>query len=94
MGDLASPNATSPPPKAEGIETLQLDNQEETPEEEPLPAAAVKSLKPTKTQVPDFDKFRLLSILGVLLLIVLVVGWYVAFVVMPRAKINIKTKCK
>ncbi|MCA9325983.1 hypothetical protein KC976_00060 [Candidatus Saccharibacteria bacterium] len=91
VGDLASPNAT-PPPKAEGIETLQLDNQEEAPEEEPLPAAAVKSPKPNKKlKVPDFDKFRLLSILGVLLLIVLVVGWYVAFVVMPRAKINIKT---
>jgi|GEM_PF-5465530 len=91
VGDLAGPNAT-PPPKAEGIETLQLDNQEEAPEEEPLPAAAVKSPKPNKKlKVPDFDKFRLLSILGVLLLIVLVVGWYVAFVVMPRAKINIKT---
>ena len=91
VGDLAGP-ITTPPPKAEGIETLQLDNQEEAPEEEPLPAAAVKSPKPNKKlKVPDFDKFRLLSILGVLLLIVLVVGWYVAFVVMPRAKINIKT---
>jgi|AntRauTorckE6833_2_1112554.scaffolds.fasta_scaffold00271_9 hypothetical protein len=44
-----------------------------------------------KLRIPNFNKFRLALILGGLGLILLVVGWYIAVFVMPRADIVLET---
>ncbi len=83
------------PPKSEGIETLEIDNEEIAPEKTvAAPVATPKKKLDKKLKVPDFDKFKLLSLLGVLLLVLLIGGWYIAFVKMPRASINVKTNAR
>lgn len=67
-------------------ETIELDNV--SPLEETLPA---KNPKKSKLKVPDFDKFRMLIFGGIGLLILLIVGGIFAFVILPKAKIVIKT---
>jgi hypothetical protein len=42
-------------------------------------------------KVPNFNKFRLWLILGGILLVLLIVGWYVAAFVLPRAEITVET---
>lgn len=42
-------------------------------------------------KVPNFNKFRLWLILGGVLLVLLLVGWYVAAFVLPRAEITVET---
>ncbi len=83
------------PPK-DGVETLELDD-DETPEstvdDAPKAKASVPALgkKNTKLAVPDFDRFRLLLIGGGLLLVLLIVGFVFAENVLPKATITIKT---
>ncbi len=50
-----------------------------------------KQKKDKKLAIPDFNKFRLLVLLGGVGLVALVFLWYVAFSVMPRATISVKT---
>ncbi len=72
----------------EEAETIDLDN---TPTEAAVTAKKGMRERLKHLKVPNFDKFRLgffLAILGVLLL---VFGWYMAFVVMPKATIIITT---
>lgn len=52
-------------------------------------AKAAKKNK--KLRVPNFNRFRLLIILGIIALIVLIFGWFLAFKVLPKAVITIKT---
>jgi len=62
-----------------------------------LSNAAKKSSKTTKPKkdkrlkVPNFDRFRKTIVFGVLLLILLIVAGYFAFVVLPKATITIGT---
>ena len=49
-----------------------------------------KSNRP-KVKVPNFNKFRLMIVLAIIGLILLVVGWYVAAFVLPRAEITVET---
>lgn len=50
---------------------------------------AVKKNK--KLSIPNFDRFRLRLIMGSLLLILIVVGWFLATTVLPKATISIGT---
>lgn len=71
-------------------ETIEIDNDEP----EPAVAAAGKKSKAKKNKkfkIPNFNKFRTKLILGVLGFVGLIVLWYVAFFVMPKANVVIKT---
>jgi hypothetical protein len=69
-------------------ETIEVTDQKDT-EDEKKPKD--KKTKNRKLVVPNFDKFRLKLILGVVLLIVFIGGWFLANVVLPKATITIKT---
>lgn len=69
------------------LETIELDNTIE----DKKPANKAKSNLAKKFKVPDFDKFRLRFFLAILGVIILGVGWFMAYVVMPKATITIKT---
>lgn len=69
-------------------ETIDLDNDK--PAAVPAIAAAKGKLN-KKLKIPDFDRFRLMLFGGIGLLILLLIGSYFAFSVLPKAKIVIKT---
>ena len=50
-----------------------------------------KSKKDKKLKVPNFNRFRILLMLGGLVLILLVAAWYVAFNILPTAAVTITT---
>lgn len=69
-------------------ESIELDNT--------TPAASSGSKKTKnkggkKFSIPDFNKFRLWAIIGVVALVLLVFLWYMMYKVMPRAMITVKT---
>jgi hypothetical protein len=75
-----------------GIETIALDDDEEDVVPVAGAAVAAKTLKKNKKlKVPNFNRFRALIALGVVALILLVVGFYLAIAVLPKAVITIKT---
>jgi hypothetical protein len=95
VGEYAA-TAASPltvDPTLEDEDTIELDNA--------TPAAASKTDSPLsnrpqpgkdkKLRIPDFNKFRLLLILGGVGVVVLAVGLYLALAVMPKATIAVKT---
>lgn len=79
IGQLAGQLATE--------ETIELDNV--SPAETKL--AGVDTKKAKKLKIPDFDRFRLLVFGGIGLLILLIVGGIFALVILPKAKVVIKT---
>ncbi len=85
VGELAKlPVASNEP------EEVELDE----PDSEVPEAAAIKETKTKKNKklkIPNFNRFRLWLFLGAFLLIVLIVGWILAFQVMPKASVIIKT---
>lgn len=76
-------------------DSIELDNEEKPAETSHLTSDAKKiknkTPKQKKIKVPNFEKFRTRLILGSTLLVILVVGWVLAFVVLPKATITIKT---
>lgn len=98
VGELAAAAGTTAlrSPLDDDIETLDIEDEKPTGEQAE-DAVATKDTKPAKKpknkklRVPDFDRFRVLLALGVLLLIILIVGGYFALNVLPKAVINIKT---
>lgn len=91
IGELAG---LPPAASDDDVETVELDNDEE------VAAAALteKTFEPPKglkkdkkLHVPNFERFRLLLIVGVLALILLGFGLYYGLVVAPKALIAIKT---
>lgn len=50
-----------------------------------------KQKKDKKLAIPDFNKFRLWMLLGGVGLVLLIFLWFIAFSVMPRATISVKT---
>lgn len=95
VGDLAGP------PPSDGVETLVLDDDALPPEEAPTPTGS-KTFEPpakkgkggkknNKLKVPNFERFRLLLILGGILLILLIGGLVFANTSLAKATINIKT---
>lgn len=96
VGQLAGD--TPPPPPADGgVETLVLDDEDLSPEEA-APAAAApkkpskpKGAKDKKLRVPNFQRFRLVLILGVLALFLLAAVLLFMTFALPKATIKIKT---
>lgn len=70
-------------------EAIEVDN--DAPAIEAVDMAKTKGLKKGKIKIPDFDKFRVLVIVGVIGLVGLIAGLYWATQVAPRATITIKT---
>ncbi len=58
----------------------------------PKAAKAPKVKKDKKNRVPNFDKFRTKVVIGVAAVIALLVLWYLAFFVAPKATITIQTE--
>jgi hypothetical protein len=85
IGALAAASAAD-----DETETIELDNIDST-----LPGAgglsALKQKKLKHLKVPNFEKFRLVFFLAGLGLVLLIVGWYFAAVVLPKAKVTIMT---
>lgn len=83
----------------DGMETLVLDDEDVPPEADNKPAGPKtfeppkkgKGKKNKKLAVPNFERFRLLLILGGLAAILLIGGLIYAIVAMPKATIAIKT---
>lgn len=95
VGKLAPAGAFA----ADEVETIELDDDEPADESgtAAAPAAAAggfkkpKIRKDSKLRIPDFNKFRLGLVLGCLLLVLLLVGGYVAAAVLPAATVTIST---
>jgi hypothetical protein len=95
IGDLAGK-----PPADSGVETLTLDDSTLPPEsiDDPPkpktfapPAAKGKGKKNKKLKIPDFNRFRLLLIGGIALLILLILFLIMAIKVWPKATIILNT---
>lgn len=75
-------------------DTIELDNTSSKAEE--LPAGSLIKTAEEKKQrkgfkIPDFSSFRLRMTLGIVAFVLVAVGWFVGFVVMPKATITINT---
>jgi hypothetical protein len=66
---------------------IELDDEDEQPE----PAAAGKAKRNRKFKIPNFNKFRLLLLLGGVGVLLLAMLAYAALAIWPAAKITIKT---
>lgn len=76
------------------LETLELDNEDEVqkkPKEGAGAAAAAHTPKSKKLKIPNFDRFRLILLLGITGLVVLIILLVLALDVWPHATIDIKT---
>ena len=95
VGELAGLPAAAPFIDADGVETISMDDDVDVAEAVTPIAAAVpaakKLKKDKKLEVPNFERFRLLLIVGGLALILLVVGVIYAVTVLPRATIAVTT---
>lgn len=88
VGDLAAASDD------ESDETIELDNDPVSPAG--FAAAGAKWAgnvkdKGKKLKIPNFESFRLRLILGVAALLLIIVGWYLAFSVLPKATVLVKT---
>ncbi|MCA9328579.1 hypothetical protein KC959_02320, partial [Candidatus Saccharibacteria bacterium] len=72
---------------------IEIDNTSSKTEELPAGtlAAGEKKSKLKKFKVPDFGSFQLRMTLSIIALILLVGGWFFAFVVAPKAVVTINT---
>ena len=93
ISEYAKPVGPAAAMAAEDDAPIEFDNDAPVPASLTPGAAASKSAakKDRKFKIPDFNKFRVWIVLGSLGLVGLIVLWYLAFVVMPRATITIKT---
>jgi hypothetical protein len=98
IGQLASAGAAGA--AADGVETLTLDDEDLPPEvadavKPGVPGAKTfeppKPKKNKKLRIPNFERFRLLLILGGLLLLLIIAGLIFVTVSLPKATITIKT---
>jgi hypothetical protein len=97
IGQLASAGAAGA--AADGVETLTLDDEDLPPEvaDAVKPGPGSKTFEPPKPKknkklrIPNFERFRLLLILGGLLLLLLIAGLIFITVSLPKATITIKT---
>jgi hypothetical protein len=71
------------------LETIQLDMTEDAAEDNKEKQKTKKIDK--SLRVPNFSRFRKHIILGTLAVVLLTSGWLVAFVILPKATITIKT---
>jgi hypothetical protein len=94
IGQLASAGAAGA--AADGVETLTLDD-DLPPELADAAKPGGKTFEPPKPKknkklrIPNFERFRLLLILGGLLLVLIIAGLIFVTVSLPKATITIKT---
>lgn len=94
VGDLSK---GALPPSMPDEDTVNLDNTTPHtgvfgPAASPAKASSKKpKSKNSKLNVPNFDKFRLWIILGVVALVALILLWILCFKVLPKADILVKT---
>ncbi len=86
IGELAGMTAVAGAGKADGEETIDVNNTEDDSEKTPA-----KKNKKSKINVPNFEKFRTKLMLAGLALVILIVGWIFAFKVWPHATVTINT---
>lgn len=88
------------PVAADGVETIDMtdladdadvDGDDLPDTKDFTPVATKKLKKDQKLHVPNFERFRLLLVLGGLILIALIVGGVFAISVLPKATISITT---
>jgi hypothetical protein len=76
-------------------DTIELDDDDGDAEADAAPAAGAagkpKKGSDKKLRIPNFNKFRMVLVLGSILIVALIVFGYLAVAVMPKAKITIKT---
>lgn len=92
VGELAGAAAVD----SELDDTIELDNE---PADSAAPAGTAAGIikgngsgkEKKKFKIPNFNKFRLWLVLGVAVLIILIGGSVMAFKVMPRANVHVKT---
>ncbi len=87
IGELATEHELEHP------EVIELDDEEaeEIGPEVEAAAKGPKKPKDKKLKIPNYDKFRIILGLGILALIALIVFIVLAFTVLPKAVITIKT---
>lgn len=86
-------------PAAQGVEeTIEIDDEGEIEDVTPglgdkAPAKAAKSGKKgdKKLKIPNFNAFRTKLLIGGGIFVLLIIGWYLASFVLPRAQITINT---
>jgi hypothetical protein len=98
--DVADTDVPLDPTKPIGVLAGEPDEETiEVEDEDALAGASEEAEKAVdgkkkfnkKLKVPNFDKFRLKLFLGIFALILVIAGWYMAFYVMPRAIVTVKT---
>ncbi len=70
---------------------IEVDNDDKPEVAAGAGVVAASAAKKKKIKIPNFDKFRLKIILGVLALVLIIVGLFVATQVLPKARVVIKT---
>ncbi len=85
-----------PKPKAEAAAALDADETIDVApaEDEPVSPETkdrAKKKASKKQRVPNFEKFRLRLILGAVVLVLLIVGWILANIILPKATITVAT---
>ncbi len=95
VGELATAGATGKAGKSLAADIddsidMSGDSDESAADDAPV-AAEPKTKKNKKLSVPNFDSLRKRLALGVLVLVLLIVGWIFAFKVLPKATITIST---
>lgn len=69
-------------------EAIELDNATDTSD---VVVDKSKSKSKKGFIVPNFDRFRLRLILGISALVLLILGWFLAFIILPKATVLIST---
>ena len=86
IGDLDDKHADKPSKKG-SKDDKKSDDKKSKDDKDSKVSSSGKKLK-----VPNFDKFRVKVFLGVGALIILIVGWWLAFVRLPSAQIAVKAQ--
>jgi hypothetical protein len=71
-------------------ESVELDNTDKKEDSKESDKKS-KDSKDKKLKVPNFQRFRLKLILGILLIVILIVGWILANIILPKAIVDIGT---
>jgi hypothetical protein len=74
----------------EDDEAIEVDNSEDESKEPKGKEAKKPKDKSKKIKIPNFDKFRTKLFLGLAALVLLIIGWYFAFMVLPKATVTLK----
>ena len=71
-------------------ESIEVDNSDDEAKDPKKADAKKPKDKSKKIKIPNFDKFRVKLFLGLAALVLLIIGWYFAFLVLPSATVTLK----